>query len=66
MLSNAEIATIWHALDGRIGMALDVAEALRLLLLTGQRPGETQVFVRTRWLKPTLHRMLAWSLRLRG
>ena len=35
-----KIATIWHALEGAAGWPMMWPEALRLLLLTGQRPGE--------------------------
>jgi integrase len=38
-LTDAEIAVLWPALQGA-GLTADVADALRLILLTGQRPGE--------------------------
>jgi integrase len=43
VLTNAEIRVLWAALDaaGRESITgIDVAEALKALLLTGQRPGE--------------------------
>lgn len=40
-LSDAEMRVLWTALAGEgAGVKADVADALRLLLLTGQRPGE--------------------------
>jgi integrase len=40
-LTDAEIRVLWRALDESADMAVDVAAALKLLLLCGQRPGET-------------------------
>jgi integrase len=39
-LSDAEIGTVWRALEAANGAGRDVAAALQALLLTGQRPGE--------------------------
>jgi integrase len=39
-LSDAEIRVLWRELEAANGMIDDVALALRVLLLTGQRPGE--------------------------
>ena len=36
-LSDTEVCALWNALDG---LTVDIADALRLILLTGQRPGE--------------------------
>lgn len=38
-LSDTEIATVWSTLDAA-GMSAEVCRALKLVLLTGQRPGE--------------------------
>jgi integrase len=41
VLSEAEIRTLWAALDGDgIVMSQDMRRALKLILVTGQRPGE--------------------------
>lgn len=39
-LTDAEIRVLWRSLDNPQGMTVDVAAALKALLLTGQRPGE--------------------------
>jgi integrase len=39
-LSDLEIRVLWRELEAATGMIDDVALALRVLLLTGQRPGE--------------------------
>lgn len=39
-LTSAEIRVLWRALDEAADMTVEVAEALKALLLTGQRPGE--------------------------
>ncbi|MDP4022415.1 site-specific integrase [Methylobacterium sp. NEAU 140] len=40
VLTDRELRVLWTALDRTAGVTLDVAEALKFLLLTGQRPGE--------------------------
>ncbi|MCJ2051264.1 tyrosine-type recombinase/integrase [Methylobacterium sp. J-070] len=40
VLSDREVRVLWTALARSEGMSRDVADALRFLLLTGQRPGE--------------------------
>ena len=40
VLTDRELRVVWQALDRTAGVGLDVAEALKFLLLTGQRPGE--------------------------
>jgi integrase len=40
MLSDAEIRVLWRALEDANGTSDDIALALRVLLLVGQRPGE--------------------------
>ena len=40
VLSDAEVRVLWTALKAPNEVSQDVADALRLLLLTGQRPGE--------------------------
>lgn len=47
VLSDRELRVVWHALDRTAGVGLDVAEALKFLLLTGQRPGEVAGIVQT-------------------
>jgi integrase len=39
-LSDAEIRILWRAIETSGDMSADIADALRALLLTGQRPGE--------------------------
>jgi integrase len=39
-LADAEIRALWNALNGSEETSIDVGEALKALLLTGQRPGE--------------------------
>jgi integrase len=39
-LSDAEIAALWRALEATKETAVEIATALRVLLLVGQRPGE--------------------------
>jgi integrase len=46
VLSDPELRVVWQALDRTAGVGLDVAEALKFLLLTGQRPGEVAGIVR--------------------
>ena len=45
VLTDAELRVLWHAL-GRLGTTRDVGDALRFLLLVGQRPGEVAGLVR--------------------
>lgn len=40
VLSDAEVRVLWNLLKAPKEVSQDVADALRLLLLTGQRPGE--------------------------
>jgi integrase len=39
-LSEAEMRVLWQALEAADGMSKDIAAALQVMLLTGQRPGE--------------------------
>jgi integrase len=39
-LSDAELRVLWHALENTQATTAEIAAALRLLLLVGQRPGE--------------------------
>ncbi|MBY0298075.1 MAG: site-specific integrase [Methylobacterium sp.] len=45
VLTDAELRVLWHALGGQ-GATRDVGDALRFLLLVGQRPGEVAGLVR--------------------
>ena len=40
VLSDAEMRVLWHVLDAGGDIDVDIAAALKALLLTGQRPGE--------------------------
>jgi len=40
VLTDPEIRILWQAIDKADNLTADVADALRLILLTGQRPGE--------------------------
>lgn len=40
VLTDAELRVLWEALDTTDEVTADVTDALRLILLTGQRPGE--------------------------
>ena len=40
VLTDAELRVLWEALTASEDVTVDVADALRLILLTGQRPGE--------------------------
>lgn len=40
ILTDAELRVFWEALEASEDVTIDVADALRLILLTGQRPGE--------------------------
>lgn len=40
VLTDAELRVFWEALEASDEVTIDVADALRLILLTGQRPGE--------------------------
>ncbi|WP_376988020.1 tyrosine-type recombinase/integrase [Bosea sp. R86505] len=40
VLTNSELRVFWGALESSDDVTQDVADALRLILLTGQRPGE--------------------------
>ncbi|POR42657.1 site-specific integrase [Methylobacterium sp. V23] len=40
VLSDPEIRVLWQKLDGAGGLSDDVADALKLILVLGQRPGE--------------------------
>jgi len=45
-LDDAEIGVLWDALTNQRDVTIDVANALRLILLTGQRPGEVAGMLR--------------------
>jgi integrase len=60
-LTDAEIAVLWPALD-RAGLTIDLADALRLILLTGQRPGEVAGMQRAEIVAPESASQARWEL----
>ncbi|QFU16562.1 tyrosine-type recombinase/integrase [Microvirga thermotolerans] len=62
VLSDSEISVLWHALKDTTDMSKDVADALRLLLLTGQRPGEVSGMVQAELVCLDLADAARWEI----
>jgi integrase len=60
-LNDAEVAVLWTALDAG-NLTVDVADALRLILLTGQRPGEVAAMQRAELIAIESPSQARWEL----
>lgn len=62
VLSEAELRVIWHGLDDPEVTSIDIAAALRLILLTGQRPGEVAGMVQSELLDLKRPEQARWEI----
>lgn len=61
-LKDDEIRVLWAALEAPTGITIDTADALRFLLLTGQRPGEVSGMVKAELTYLDTPREARWEI----
>src|SRR5262249_40055439 len=62
VLSDDETRVLWRALDAANGTGKDIAAALQVILLTGQRPGEVAGAVQSELAKADDPQNVRWEI----